>query len=315
MTSYLKKYPPLFQLVVFFGISLGYFLIYSFVFMGWLMPRLTGFTAFDLQNGDMHNGRLLEVMKWMQMLYSFFCFLVPALLFFYLSHPRPLIYAGMRERFYLNAAFISIVILLLSLPMVGVLADWNQHIHFGSLDQSLRQWNQKLQEMTTAMLKMPNWGSLLYNLALIAVIPAIAEEMFFRGVLQSLFIRVSKKAWVGILLASIVFSLLHAEMLGFFPRVLLGVILGLIYYISGNLWYSILAHFINNGFQVVLLFLFQHHYIRYDINSNQPTPVIAGVISLVVTAGLFVVFWRFIPGKSTPGILRTEVATADPPVI
>jgi membrane protease YdiL (CAAX protease family) len=315
MTSYLKKYPPLFQLVVFFGISLGCFLIYNFLFMGWLMPHVTGFTAYDLQNGDLTNGYLLEVMKWMQMLYSFFCFLVPALLFFYLSHPEPLRYAGMREKFHFNAAFLAIVILLLSLPMVGVLADWNQHIHFGSLDHSLRQWNQKLEEMTKAMLTMRGWGSLLYNLALIAVIPAVAEEMFFRGVLQSLFIRVSRRAWAGILIASVVFSLLHAEMLGFFPRLALGAILGVIYYVSGNLWYSILAHFINNGFQVVLLFLFQHHYINYDISSNQPTPVVAGVVSLAITVGLFVVFWRFIPGRSTPGILQWDAATADPPVI
>jgi membrane protease YdiL (CAAX protease family) len=315
MTSYLKQYPPAFQLVVFFGISLGCFVIYNFFFMGWAMPRLTGVTAYDLQNGDLSNAYLLEVMKWMQLLYSVFCFLVPALVFFYLSHPEPMRYAGMRERFRLDAVVISIVILLLSLPAVGMLGDWNQHIHFGSLDQSLRAWNQKLQDMTVAMLKMPNWRTLVYNLVLIAVIPAIAEEMFFRGVLQRLFVRMSHRAWVGILIASVVFSLVHVEMLGFFPRAALGIILGLIYYFSGNLWYSILAHFVNNGAQVLLLFLFQRHYIHFDISKNTPTPVAAGVISVVVVIGLFVVFWKFIPRKSATGIFERETETIDPPVI
>jgi membrane protease YdiL (CAAX protease family) len=309
MSAYLKQYPPFFQFIVFIGIYIGCTAIYYFLFMGWAMPRWTGVTAMDLQNGDLHHVYLLEVMKWMQLLYTVFTFLIPALLFFYLSHPHPLRYAGLRDGFRISAALISIIILLVSLPAVGVLADWNQHIHFGSLDQSLRQLNQKAEDVTRAMLKMPAWGTLLYNLVLIAVIPAIAEEMFFRGVLQRLFVRMSRRAWIGILIASVVFSLLHGEMLGFFPRVALGIILGLIYYVSGNLWYAILAHFINNGVQVFLLFLFQKKYITFDISKNESTPLVAGIISLAIVIGLFIVFWRFIPRRPAAGLFAKETGT------
>lgn len=307
MNGYLKQFPSFFQLMAFIGIYLGCTLIYYFVFMAWAMPHLTGITAFDLQNGDLSNPHLLDTMKWMQMLYSIVSFLIPAWLFFYLSHPRPHRFAGLtRISFRWTGAVVGIVILLVSLPAVGVLSDWNQQIHFGSLDHSLRQLNQKAQEITQALLKMPDLGSLLYNLVLIAIIPAIAEEMFFRGVLQRLFVRMSRRAWIGILIASIVFSLLHGEMLGFFPRVALGIILGLIYYYSGNLWYAILAHFFNNAFQIALVFLFQKQYINFDITQNEPTPVIAGGISLLLVIGLVVIFRKYFTGKAVPGLLEKQ---------
>lgn len=304
MSTYLKQQPLSFQLIAIIGIYIGLNAIYYFLFMGVLMPHLTGVTAFDLQNGDLKNTYLLEVMKWMQMLYSVLTFLVPALIIFYLSDPKPMHYAGFRSQFRTTGIVLSIIILLLAMPAVGVLGDWNQNIHFGALDQTFRQLNQKATEITNAMLRMKNWGSLLYDLLLIAVIPAIAEEAFFRGVLQKLFIRMTKRAWIGILIASVVFSLLHAEMLGFFPRAALGIVLGLIYYYSGNLWYSIIAHFFNNGIQVVLLFLFQHHYIHYNINTNEPTPLPYGIISFLVVIGLFFVFWRFVKQRPVDGIFE-----------
>lgn len=314
MSTYLKQQPLSFQLIAIIGIYIGLNAIYYFLFMGVLMPHLTGVTAFDLQNGNLKNAYLLEVMKWMQMLYSVLTFLVPALIVFYLSDPAPMHYAGFQSQFRVTGVILSILILLLAMPAVGVLGDWNQSIHFGALDQTFRQLNQKASEITNAMLKMENWGSLLYDLLLIAVIPAIAEEAFFRGVLQKLFIRMTKRAWIGILIASVVFSLLHAEMLGFFPRAALGIILGLIYYYSGNLWYSILAHFINNGVQVMLMFLFQHHYIKYNINTNEPTPVIAGIISLLIIIGLFFVFWRFVKQRPVAGIFETLKGSEELPL-
>lgn len=307
MNAYLKQYPSFFQLMVFIGIYLGCTLIYYLLFMAWGMPHFTGITAYELQNDYQNNPGVLEVMKWMQLLYSVVSFLIPAWLFFYLSDPQPSQFGGLRgTSFRWGAAGVSVVLLLFSLPLVGILSDWNQLIHFGSLDQSVRELNEKAREATKVMLRMSDWPALLYNLMLIAVVPAIAEEMFFRGVLQPLFIRMFRRAWIGILLAAVVFSLLHGEMLGFLPRVALGIVLGLIYYFSGNLWYSIAAHFFNNGFQIVLVFLFQKHYIDYDITRDEPTPLAAGLISLILVAGLFFLFEKYFTGKRVPGLLEKQ---------
>lgn len=312
MTSYLRKYPPVFQIVVFLGLYIGFTAIYYFFIMSWAMPRLTGVTLMDLHSGYVSDPYILEVLKWMQLLYSVVSFLLPALLFFYLSDPDPLGYGDLRKDFRLQPALLGVIILLASLPFVGVLSDWNQMIHFGSLDQAFRQANQQAEDITRAMLKMPHWRTLLYNLILIAAIPAIAEELFFRGVIQRLLVQISRRAWIGVLLASLFFSLLHGEMLGFFPRVALGMVLGLIYYISGNLWYSILAHFINNGAQVLLLFLFQKHLITFDLTASTSTPLVAGIISLAIVFGLFLIFWKFMAEKGVPGIFVRQNRLIEP---
>jgi membrane protease YdiL (CAAX protease family) len=294
----LNKYSPFLQLVIFIGIYLVCTLIYSLVFMGWILPHTFGVTAFDLQNGNLDDPYLMQIMKLVQLFYSIFSFLVPALIFVYLAYSKPMKETGLGPKFYPGWALFGIIILICSLPAVGVLSDLNRQIHFGPLDQTFRSLQQKAKEVTQAMLIMPNSGSLLFNIFIIAVIPAIAEEFFFRGVLQRLLVVITNSAWIGVGLAAIVFSLLHAEMLGFFPRVALGIVLGGIYYFSGNLWYSITAHFFNNGFQVVLVYLYQQHVITQDITQNTPTPFSLGIISVIVVAGMFFIFQKFVPRSS-----------------
>lgn len=287
MTSYIKNYSPLVQLVIFVGLFLGLWLVYSLVCLGFLMPHLTGVTIADLQDvTNIGKPKVLNTLKIMQLVYSCMAFLLPGLLFLYLYDEKPIRQIGIQKKWRWSWMGWSILLLAVSLPLVGVLSDWNEHIHFGALDQSIRAMEQQADIMVKAMLIMPNVWVLLYNLILIAFIPAVCEELFFRGVFQNLLIRWTKNEWLGIFFTGIFFSLLHGEMLGFFPRILLGMILGFIYVYTGNLWYSIGAHFLNNGIQVILMFMFQQHWISYDISKDQPTPVWAGLISLVLVSGL-----------------------------
>lgn len=283
MTSYIKNYSPLAQLVIFVGLFLGMWLVYTLVFLGFLMPHYTGVTIADLQDiSNITKPHILNTLKIMQLVYSCMAFFLPGFLFLYLYDEKPMHQVGMNRTIRWSWIGWAVLLLALALPFVGVLSDWNEHLHFGALDQSIRSMEQQADIMVKAMLVMPNGWVLLYNLILIAFIPAICEEVFFRGVFQKLLIQWTKNEWLGIFFTGVFFSLLHGEMLGFFPRILLGMILGLIYVYSGNLWYAIGAHFFNNGIQVVLMYLFQIHWISYDISKDQPTPVWAGLISLVL---------------------------------
>lgn len=289
----LSKYSPALQLVIFLGIYVVCSFIYSIIFLGWILPYGFGITSSDLES-----GQPAEAIKFIQLLYSVFCFLVPAWVFSYLTFSRPMRETGLRSRFYAGWALFGIVILIASLPAVGVLSDINHRIHFGPMDQAFRAMEQRAREITKTMLVMPNAGSFLFNIFIIAVIPAIAEEFFFRGLLQRLLIRITKRAWLGIGIAAVVFSLLHGEMLGFLPRIALGIVLGAIYYFSKNLWYAIIAHFFNNAFQIVMVYLYQQNMITQDIMQDNPTPFIYGVISVIAVTGLFFIFRRFVFKKN-----------------
>ena len=91
------------------------------------------------------------------------------------------------------------------------------------------------------------------SIVVIAILPAICEEIFFRGVLQRTLIKATNSVGAAIALSAIFFSLMHFDIAGLLPRIVLGVMLGLIFYYSGNLWLSILAHAVNNAAVVIML--------------------------------------------------------------
>ena len=83
----------------------------------------------------------------------------------------------------------------------------------------------------------------------------LSEEIFFRGFIQRLFIENKLNHHLAIWFTAILFSAIHLQFFGFVPRVLLGAVLGYLYFYSGNLWLSIIAHTVNNGFAVVMAYI------------------------------------------------------------
>jgi len=80
-----------------------------------------------------------------------------------------------------------------------------------------------------------------------AVVPAITEEFFFRGLLQGTLQRVlPHKRWLPIILSAGIFALFHGAIVGFPSRMLLGLMLGYLAVDSRNLRLPILLHFFNN---------------------------------------------------------------------
>ena len=103
----------------------------------------------------------------------------------------------------------------------------------------------------TAILDMDSVRILLINIILIAVLPALGEEILFRGILQNELEQWLQKPHLAIWLSGLVFGLIHLQLEGLLPRVILGVSLGYCYFLTRNLWVPIVLHFLNNGLQVI----------------------------------------------------------------
>jgi membrane protease YdiL (CAAX protease family) len=97
---------------------------------------------------------------------------------------------------------------------------------------------------------------LFSNLLVIALLPAIGEELFFRGIVQKQFEELTQNRTAGIVLTALLFSALHMQFFGFIPRFVLGVFLGFLYQWSGTIWLPVTAHFINNAGAVILTWAF-----------------------------------------------------------
>ena len=145
--------------------------------------------------------------------------------------------------------------------------------------------------LTERFLQADNFGVLLINIALMALLPAMAEELSFRGTLQQILGNKHIAIWV----TAIIFSAIHMQFYGFIPRMLIGALLGYMFVWTGSLWIPVLMHFTNNGLAVLAFYLFDE---RAVDNKNIADSIGAGdtwwlgLISLVITCLGLLIFYR-----------------------
>lgn len=237
-------------------------------------------------------------MKIAQGLSSIFMFVVPPIVYYYVTRMKHQMYdLGFRKPanpWWL--LLIGVVLMFISLPVTNQLTRWNEAMSFGGVFEKLEEYLKMLEETAAAttekMLNVDTIGGLLLNLLVIALIPAVGEELTFRGVLQQGLMRRVKSPHVAILLSAAIFSFIHFQFYGFLPRMFLGILLGYMFYITRSLWTSIAMHFVNNGTAVVLYYLNNKGIIDIDpehFGEMQYSWLIT--ISFVVTAALIAWSW------------------------
>ncbi|WP_461129602.1 lysostaphin resistance A-like protein [Spirosoma aerophilum] len=223
-------------------------------------------------------------------------FFLPALFYWYFIEHRT--WSEFSVQPVTAVAGISLVTLIVItfMPFDGLIIEWNQNLHLPETMAPIEQWirakEKGLEGITKYLTTFNSTGQLLVALLVIAIIPAIGEETLFRGVLQRNFTIWTRNPHIGIWLAAAIFSAIHVQFLGFFPRMLLGALFGYLYLWSGNLWVPILAHFVNNGFTVFMVYLHQQKMVSVDIESTEAIPITGAVLSGVLTVGLLLYFKR-----------------------
>lgn len=289
MSTYLKYKPAWLQLVIFGSLTFGIYLSLGLVAF-FAVSKMYNISLEQIQSLSVEQPSVLAALKLLQGILSVVIFLVPALLFAYLSDRKSMRYIGFRQPVPLKFWWLGLLLMVLAFPAASWLNQVNQQMHLPGFmketEESLRQAEQSANKLMKAMLVMKSPLDLAAMIFLIGLLPAVCEELFFRGVLQRLFIQITKRPWTGIIITAILFSALHGQFLGFFPRLLLGVLLGVIYWYSGSIWPGILAHFVNNAIQVV--------YVYYDNSYVDKEPVLqpAWIIFSITAIILLIVYMR-----------------------
>jgi membrane protease YdiL (CAAX protease family) len=144
---------------------------------------------------------------------------------------------------------LSPIVILSATPLIDLSAMVNQMlIPEGSWLEHAFKPTEELAERMTRMFLEPGSGVPVFVAFLsIAVIPAVCEELVFRGVIMPLLGKMTKNIHASIWITAMLFSLIHVQFYGFLPRLLMGALLGYLVVWSGSLWGSIVAHFVNNA--------------------------------------------------------------------
>jgi uncharacterized protein len=185
-----------------------------------------------------------------------------------------------------------VVLVIAFIPFNDLIIQWNNTLNLPKFLQPVEQWmrdkEDSLRELTQLLTGFQGLNQLALGLLVIAVIPAVGEELLFRGLLQNKLLAVTRNVHVSIWLAAMVFSAIHVQFFGFFPRMLLGALFGYLYVWSGNLWVSILAHFVNNGFTLIMMYLYQQKVSGYNIENEEHIPWSLALLSLALVVGILV---------------------------
>ncbi len=185
--------------------------------------------------------------------------------------------------YHLTSFLLVLVFVILSMPFNGWIAELNSMIPF---PDKIVQMEQSMGELTKSLTNFSGIPELLIGFIVIAVIAGVGEEFMFRGVLQNLFKSLFKNKHVAIWVTAFIFSAIHMQFLGFFPRMFLGALFGYIYVWSGNLTLAMFGHIVNNGFAVVMMHLYNTKVITFDLDSEETMPLTAIIGSFVITVWL-----------------------------
>lgn len=226
-------------------------------------------------------------------------FMMPPVLYVMLVKERPLNYLGFNKLPLWS--LLGIVAMFIILPFNTLIAEWNEGIRLPEWMSIIEAKMQSMQEAAAnATNLMMTEGSLVFNLLIIGVLAAVSEELLFRSVIQKSLVKVCKNPHVGIILTAVFFSAFHLEFYGFFPRLILGLMLGYMFYISGSIWSSILMHLANNVTIVLLYFMNNHGILNVDVERFGSTGnVFIILLSLITTVAIFMFCWRLKTKNST----------------
>jgi hypothetical protein len=205
--------------------------------------------------------------------------------------------------FPINSTPVILVLLLTFFFMIlnsGVI-EWNKSINFPEFMNSFETWafnkEKELEKITIFLVSFENNWEFLFGILSIALIPGICEEYLFRGVLQKNFYLISKNIHIAVWLSAFFFSALHLQFYGFFPRMLLGVLFGYIYYWSGSILYPMIAHIFNNFFSLTIFYFSQkgllNENFEVSINSSPKIPMGLIIISAVLFIGFMYLLRRY----------------------
>jgi hypothetical protein len=285
---------PFLQLIVMLCIVIASSLLLMAVGVAAALP----FTGFEAVSDMVQGGSSIAFLKYLQVVQSFAVFIVPAALAAWLFSEKPcrwLWFNGAKTRWIILAMLTIWAIQ----PFVSWIGMMNARISLPDYLAPLYNWMQQTEASTNQIvfqfLDTQHWPTILFNVVLIAVLPALGEELLFRGGLQPLIQKIVKNHHVAIWITAFLFSAIHMQFLTFAPRFILGALLGYLLVYGGSIWYPIAAHFFNNLSSLIVF-----HYYRHTQPSIDPfdpgvatTTLPVALLSLVVAAGFIYLFRKW----------------------
>ncbi len=251
------------------------------------------FFGSDIIRGFGTDAMDINLLRYVQILSHLGLFVGASLVFAFFVGYDPIKYLQGKQWPLGRILLLSAFIMLAAVPLVYYLAHVNESLSLPESMKAIEDWMRRsenaAEEMTKLLLDVSTLRGLFFNIFMIAVLPAIGEEFIFRGAVQRIFHQWTGYVHVAVIIAAILFSAMHMQFYGFLPRLMLGILLGYMLVMTGNIWVPVFAHFFNNAAAVIMYYMAHNNIIDYDLEriGTGRLSIWMALLSLVITVILF----------------------------
>ena len=238
-----------------------------------MVPAGTSFVSLpDALLVAMKDPKNVSYSRLMQFSGTFFLLFVPAVICSWISNGKNKFWLGFNPYLNLYQVLLGFLIMFTANIMASPLEDLTKAIvvHFPSFDATAKSLENTYNDQVVALSNLTSWPEFLMALVIMAFLPALFEEVFFRGLVQNLFVRWWKRPLIAIIVTSLLFSLIHGSIYLFLSRAVLGFALGLLYFKTKNIWINVIAHFLNNAIALAQLFSMSNSKDKLDMSKLDP---------------------------------------------
>ena len=205
-----------------------------------------------------YSGNDLAFMRYLLIIQNISLFIIPSFLILNLLRTESETRISIFKTPQLKEIGLVIALAICLFPVTSITGEINSAMHLPHWLSGVEKWmveqEDKADNLIDIFISRTTFPGMILNLIMIAILPAIGEELIFRGVFQKIFIKLFKSGHIAIWFTAILFSTLHFQFFGFVPRLILGVVFGYLFFWSGNLWLPIMSHFVNNAFPVIITY-------------------------------------------------------------
>ena len=277
-----RKYLGLFLLSI--SIVLVVKLLFNMIAIGFIdkIWDLNGLEIYnDLQNQEF---KYLYAHKALAFFDQLGTFLIPSILFLIIIRSMTINYLIPKRQDWVKL----IIYFFILLGIAQILLVISTYIGYDFLPLSTQDFLKNQQDFNTKIQEgfiTNSFSGFLFNIILLAIIPAVGEELFFRGILQDICIGLFKNNNAGIIITSLIFGILHFQIDNLLSIIFASLLLGYIYNFSNNIFLTILLHFGFNSFSLICMQAIKWEFVtepQLDLLGNYLFIPIGIILSTVV---------------------------------
>ncbi len=224
---------------------------------------------------------------------NIFAFILPVIITTVFISPNPIHFLQLDNKPSIKAVLLMLAIYFAMTPAMNCLVDWNANISLPESMKAIESWLRASEDAAAAVTdRILNSNNIFLSILLVGALTGLSEEVLFRGGLQRILATRPMNIHIAIWISAFIFSAIHFQFFGFFPRLIIGAFLGYLAYWSGSLWIAVIAHAVNNS-TVIIAHAINNTY-GYNLDSlgvvdDGSLPVVA-TISLIITIVLIYLF-------------------------